>query len=78
MNARKKQRYADRFMGTTPSDEQQLEDRQRKVLKLFQQTLEKFDQIASQYKCERILDVGCGDGNFSVLLEDACTAKEVY
>jgi methionine biosynthesis protein MetW len=75
INARK--RFADRFVGTTPSDEQQLEDRQKKTLKIFsQQTLGKFDQIASQF--ERILDVGCGDGNFSVLLQEACKAKEVY
>ena len=27
-------------------------------------------------KNARILDVGCGDGNFSVLLKEACKAKE--
>ncbi|MBN1761692.1 MAG: methyltransferase domain-containing protein [Methanomicrobia archaeon] len=63
---RNKKRYADRFVGTTPSDEKQLEDRQQKVLALF-----------GRYKFERILDVGCGDGNFSVLLQEACKAEEV-
>ena len=34
--------------------------------------------IFSRYKFERILDVGCGDGNFFVLLKEVCKAKEVY
>ncbi|MEM2293782.1 MAG: class I SAM-dependent methyltransferase [Nitrososphaerota archaeon] len=46
---------------------EQLEDRHRKVLEIF-----------SKYRFERILDVGCGDGNFSMLIGEACKAKEVY
>jgi len=34
--------------------------------------------IFSKYEFERILDVGCGDGNFSMLMGEACKAKEVY
>ena len=65
MKAKKK--YADRFVGRTPDNIKGLEDRQKKVLEIF-----------SHYEFERILDIGCGDGNFSVLLKEACKAKEVY
>ena len=50
-----------------PREYDELEDRHKKVLEIF-----------SKYKFDRILDVGCGDGNFSVLLAKACKAKEVY
>ena len=62
-----KKKYAEKFVGITPKDYEELEDRHRKVLDIF-----------SHYKFERILDVGCGDGNFSVLLKEVCKAKEVY
>lgn len=62
-----KKKYAEKFVGITPKDYEELEDRHKKVL-----------DILSRYKFERILDVGCGDGNFSVLLKEACKAKEVY
>jgi len=62
-----KKRYSERFVGATPKEPWQLEDRHRKVLEIF-----------SKYRFERILDVGCGDGNFSMLIGEACKAKEVY
>jgi len=62
-----KKKYADRFVGKTPRENGELEDRHRKVLEIF-----------SKYEFERILDVGCGDGNFSMLIGEACKAKEVY
>jgi len=65
MKAKKK--YTEKFVGITPKDYEELEDWHKKVLEIF-----------SRYKFERILDVGCGDGNFSVLLKEACKAKEVY
>jgi 2-polyprenyl-3-methyl-5-hydroxy-6-metoxy-1,4-benzoquinol methylase len=49
-----KKKFAERFVGITPKDFGELEDRQRKVLEIF-----------SSYQFERILDVGCGDGNFT-------------
>ena len=61
MKAKKK--YAEKFVGITPKDYEEIEDRHMKVLDIFSQTLGKFDQNASQYKFERILDVGCGDGS---------------
>lgn len=42
-------------------------DRYKKVLKIF-----------SKYNCNKILDIGCGDGSFSILLKEACNAMEVY
>lgn len=62
-----KKRYAERFVGTTSKDYEQLEDRHKKVLAIF-----------ARYSFDRILDVGCGNGNFSVLLKKACNTKEVY
>lgn len=62
-----KKRYCDKYGETTPKDYEKLTDRHIKVLKIF-----------SKYRFNRILDVGCGDGNFSVLLKEACSAKEVY
>ena len=62
-----KKRYAERFVGSTPKEFEELEDRHRKVL-----------EILSKYELERILDVGCGDGNFTMLMARACKAREVY
>ena len=62
-----KKRYAERFVGRTPKEFEELEDRHRKVL-----------EVLSRYELERILDVGCGDGNFTVLMAKACKAREVY
>ena len=48
-------------------DYEHIEDRQKKVLEIF-----------SRYTFNRILDVGCGDGSFTILIAKACKAKEVY
>ncbi len=60
-------KYAEKYVGVTPKEYGEFEDRHRKVIRLF-----------SNYKFDRILDVGCGDGNFSLLLKQACGANEVY
>ncbi|HDD44565.1 MAG TPA: class I SAM-dependent methyltransferase [Candidatus Desulfofervidus auxilii] len=60
-------RYANTFMDTTPRRIEECDARQLEVLKIF-----------SRYKFNRILDVGCADGNFSILLKEACNAREVY
>jgi SAM-dependent methyltransferase len=67
MKSRAKRKYADRYVGKTPKEYGELEDRHRKVLEIF-----------SKYEFERILDVGCRDGNFTMLLKEACKAREVY
>ncbi len=62
-----KEKYADKFVGGTPKRYAELGDMHKRVLGIF-----------SKYKFDRVLDVGCGDGNFSILLKDASNAKEVY
>jgi len=62
-----KNKYAEKFVGITSKEYSELEDRYRKVLTIF-----------SKYKFERVLDIGCGDGNFSSLLKETCEAKEVH
>ncbi len=62
-----KKKYADRFVGITPEDFSKLEDRHLKVL-----------EILSKLKAGRLLDIGCGDGNFTMLMAKSCGAKEVY
>lgn len=57
----------EKFVGITPSEYDKLGDRHRKVLEVF-----------SRYKFQRILDIGCGDGNFTVLIKKVCNANEVY
>lgn len=57
----------DNFVGMTARDIEGLGDRHRKVIDIF-----------SHYNFDRILDVGCGDGNLSVLIKEACKAKKVY
>ena len=62
-----RKKYSEKFVGTTSSVCTELVDRHKKVIR-----------ILSIYKFDRVLDVGCGDGNFSKLIKDACEAKEVY
>lgn len=62
-----KGKYVERFAATTPGKNEELEDRHKKLIQIF-----------SRHRFDRILDIGCGDGNFSILLKRACQAKEVY
>lgn len=63
----KKSNFADSFVGLTSKEINMLGDRHKRVVEVF-----------SKYNFERILDIGCGDGNFSILLKKICGAKEVY
>ena len=50
-----------------PASSMNLNDRLKKVIRLF-----------SAYSFGRILDIGCGDGEFSMTLKRSCGATEVY
>jgi len=54
-------------MGLTPGSADDTGHRLGAVLEIF-----------SSYRFNRVLDLGCGDGNFSALLRDACCASEIY
>lgn len=62
---RKREYYTKAYL--TESGADRLTPRLGKVLQLF-----------SQHKPNRVLDIGCGDGRFSLLLKDACQAREMY
>jgi len=62
-----KKRYANRFMGVTPSTSQEVSHREREVLRVF-----------AQYTFRRVLDIGCGDGNFSLLFGKASGSEELF
>ena len=64
---RVKKRYANRFMGVTPSTSQEVSHREREVLRVF-----------AQYTFRRVLDIGCGDGNFSLLFGKASGSEELF
>lgn len=66
-----KKKYAEKYCATTPEKLEHLTDRQRKVLDIF-------SVYASNHNVGRILDIGCGDGNFTMLVGKACSAKELY
>jgi len=59
--------YNNEYYERTPDDLDKLDDRGKKVIDIF-----------SRYKFDRILDIGCGDGNFTMLIAKACNAREVY
>lgn len=59
--------YDDKYYEPTPKSKDYLRHRYKKILKIF-----------SKCNFERILDVGCSDGSFSILLKEASSAKEVY
>jgi len=40
--------------------------------------LRKVAEVFSNHKFDRVLDVGCGDGSFSLLLKEASSAREIY
>ena len=66
MAMKKADRYRERY-GKTPARREGLPDRLNKVLQIF-----------ANHNFHRILDIGCGDGNFSLLLKEASRAEEVY
>ena len=66
-----KKKDVEKFVGITPSEYNKLGDRHRKALEIFLRNI-------SKYNFKKILDIGCGDGNFTVLIGRACNANEVY
>jgi|Deesub1362A_J573_1020465.scaffolds.fasta_scaffold00052_92 ubiquinone/menaquinone biosynthesis C-methylase UbiE len=62
-----KKRYVDRFVGITPENISKLQDRHLKVI-----------EILSKLKADRFLDIGCGDGKFTMLMSKSCGAEDVY
>jgi len=62
-----KQGYTNNFDMVLLKSTKTLHNRYVSILKLF-----------SNYKFTRILDVGCGDGSFSILLKEASHAQELY
>ena len=68
-----------KFGRMTQKEYDKLEDRHKKVLEIFSQTFKKhLNKNDSEYEVERILDIGCGDGKFSISLKNACRAEDVY
>ena len=59
--------YVEKFVGITSEEYKELGDRHRKALEIF-----------FEHRFDRILDIGCGDGKFTVLIGKAWKAKEVY
>lgn len=64
---RKKSNFTESFTGLTFKEIYKLGPRHKKVIEIF-----------SRYRFQRLLDIGCGDGNFSILLKRLCSLKEVY
>jgi len=60
---KKKKVYVNDFMGAY----KELEDWHIKALEIF-----------SKHRFDKILDVGCGNGNITLLLKEACKAEEAY
>lgn len=55
------------FLWGSHLKDEELRDRHKKVLEIF-----------TNYRFDRILDVGCGDGYFTALVGKTCGAKEIY
>lgn len=65
--------FAEKHYGKTPIKLDEIEGTDR-----YKQILNTFSMYSSQHNVKRILDIGCGNGNFSVLLKEASNAKEAY
>ncbi len=59
--------YGGRGYPVTPSERRALDSRLRKVLDIFVRN-----------DPDQILDIGCGDGNFTIMLKSACNARKAY
>lgn len=57
----------DKFLGITPCDPMRLSDRHRKILR-----------VLSGVRCTELLDIGCGDGNFTMLAAREAGAELAY
>jgi len=55
------------FFAVTPNSYELFKDRHKKIISIF-----------SKYKLNRILDIGCGNGGFSIFLKETSGAEEVY
>lgn len=69
---KKREEFADKHYGKTPIRIEEIENSR------YRQILDVFSKYSIEHNMERILDVGCGNGYFSVLLKDVSNAEEVY
>lgn len=73
---KKRKKFAEEHYGKPPIKLGEIDGIDR--YNRYKQILNIFSKYSSEHDVKEILDVGCGNGNFSVLLKETSNAKEVY